>query len=138
VRILATDLDTSMIAKACAGRYPASSLEDLPKAIRARHFIREKDGEEIRFSVADGLRRMITFKQLNLLGPWPMRGPFDVIFCRNVMIYFDAPTKSELVRRFASLLAPGGTLYVGHSELLTDHQGPFRLERQTIYRRTAE
>jgi chemotaxis protein methyltransferase CheR len=137
VRILATDLDSSMVDRARTGRYPAEALADLPKATRTRHFAPERGGNRQRFVVADGLRRLIAFKELNLLDPWPMNGPFDAIFCRNVMIYFDAATKAELVRRFADLLKAGGSLYVGHSESLLDHRHSFQLIRQTIYRRVA-
>lgn len=83
----------------------------------------------------DNLRNLIAFKPLNLLQPWPVKGPFDVIFCRNVMIYFDNPTKTELVRRFASMLRPGGWLMVGHSETLLDQQPLFSLCGRTIYRK---
>jgi chemotaxis protein methyltransferase CheR len=133
-RILATDLDTSMVAKASAATYPASSLADVAPGIRAKYLERGRRGEE-EFVVVERLRRLITFKQLNLLGPWPMKGAFDAIFCRNVMIYFDAPTKAELVRRFAGLLKPHGWLYVGHSESLLDDQTCFKLTGRTIYRK---
>jgi chemotaxis protein methyltransferase CheR len=133
-RILATDLDSSSLAKAQAGIYPASAVGELPKSARLRHFTVAR-GEG--WAVAPPLRQLITFKQLNLIGPWPMRGRFDAIFCRNVMIYFDAATKSELMRRFADLLAPDGWLYVGHSESLLDHQACFRLCGRTIYQRAA-
>lgn len=83
------------------------------------------------------LRELITFGQLNLIERWPMRGPFDVIFCRNVMIYFDTPTKATLISRFIDILAPGGFLYIGHSEsLLGSHPG-LKLIGRTIYRRDA-
>jgi len=134
-RVLATDLDTSMVAKASAATYPASSLADVAPGIRAKYLERGKRGAESDFVVVERLRRLITFKQLNLLGPWPMKGPFDAIFCRNVMIYFDAPTKTELVRRFANLLKPQGWLYVGHSESLLDDQTCFKLTGRTIYRK---
>lgn len=88
-------------------------------------------------TVVSGVRRLIAFKQLNLLGAWPMSGKFDAIFCRNVMIYFDAATKAKLVSRFAGLLKPRGWLYVGHSESLLDNQSSFELKGRTIYRMVA-
>jgi chemotaxis protein methyltransferase CheR len=78
---------------------------------------------------------MIAFRQLNLLGPWPLKGLFDVIFCRNVMIYFDAPTKQTLVERFTKQLKPGGWLYIGHSESLYGSHPGIKLMGRTIYRR---
>ncbi len=77
----------------------------------------------------------MTFKQLNLLTDWPMKGPFDAIFCRNVMIYFDNPTKARLVSRFQELLAPGGWLYIGHSETLLDTGRSLRLKGPTTYQK---
>ena len=76
---------------------------------------------------------MVHFARLNLMGPWPMRGPFDAIFCRNVMIYFDRPTRERLIGRFFDLLAPGGTFFVGHSESLTGIRQQFRYVRPTVY-----
>jgi chemotaxis protein methyltransferase CheR len=86
-------------------------------------------------SVVSAAHELISFRQLNLLGPWPMSGKFDVIFCRNVMIYFDAKTKATLIDRFHGQLADGGWLYVGHSESLLDHQTRFKLRGRTIYQK---
>lgn len=134
-RILATDLDTNMVARASAGQYTASSLDEMPVSLRNRYFATtSEDGRNV---ASDALRRLIAFKQLNLLRTWPMKGPFDVIFCRNVMIYFDSETKSGLVRRFAEMLKPNGFLYIGHSETLLDKQTDFSLCGRTIYRKSA-
>ena len=133
-RILATDLDTNVLAHASAGVYPEEGFIQVPRAFVARHFARAP-GAVSSLGATRDLRALITFKQLNLLGQWPMRGPFDAIFCRNVMIYFDQPTKSRLVARFAELLRPGGWLYIGHSESLLDRQTIFELKGRTIYRK---
>ena len=137
VRVLATDLDTNMVATAQAGIYPAASLEEVSKQVRTsffEHVARGRDAAS--FRVMDPIRRIITFKQLNLMHDWPMKGPFDVIFCRNVMIYFDGPTKNALVQRFVNLLKPGGYLYIGHSETLLASELNLRPAGPTIYRKT--
>jgi chemotaxis protein methyltransferase CheR len=130
-KILATDLDTNMLSKASKGLYGADALQEVPRPIQERYFQGHPDGSVVK----DSLRKLIAFKPLNLLHPWPMKGPFDAIFCRNVMIYFDNPTKTELVQRFARLLRPGGILYVGHAETLLDLQSLYKLEGRTTYRR---
>ncbi|CTQ52055.1 Chemotaxis protein methyltransferase [Roseibium album] len=130
-KILATDLDTSMIARGKAGRYKVDDLENVPVSHRKRHFSRSPSGDNV--IVSEALQNLITFKQLNLLKPWPLKGPFDAIFCRNVMIYFDEPTKSQLLHRFAQMLKPGGWLYIGHSESILDADGEFKLIGQTTY-----
>jgi len=79
------------------------------------------------------LSRFVSFGVLNLLAEWPVRGPFDIVFCRNVMIYFDQPTRERLIGRFAQVLADGGHLCLGHSESIHDPNGPFRLVGRTIY-----
>lgn len=134
VRLLASDIASHALAKARAATYRTEDLKAVPEPLR-RAWTRSK-GEE---SVIDPVVQQIArFRTLNLLGDWPMQGQFDVIFCRNVMIYFDTPTKERLVARFAERLAPGGWLYIGHSERVTgpalDHlttTGP------TIYRKRA-
>jgi chemotaxis protein methyltransferase CheR len=137
-KILATDLDTNMVSTAQDGIYPAASLDDMPKGRRVRFFERTSRGREsASISVAQPVRRLITFKQLNLIGEWPMKGPFDAIFCRNVMIYFDGPTKANLVKRFVNLLKPGGFLYIGHSETLLEKQSGLHITGPTIYRKSA-
>lgn len=134
LRVLATDLSPDVLTTARAGRYPADVLSSIPPDLRAT-WIRQQDGA---CEVDAACRNLVTFKQLNLLGDWPMRGMFDLIFCRNVMIYFDDPTKARLQERLADQLAPGGFLYIGHSErLLGPAERMLRPVGQTIYRKVA-
>lgn len=133
-RILATDLDTQMVARAKAGHYPREAVAELPAARREGFFGPVADQPGMVGANAD-LRHLIAFKPLNLLEAWPVKGPFDAIFCRNVMIYFDKPTKHQLVERLAALIRPGGHLFVGHSETLLEHQKTLKLVGRTIYRR---
>jgi chemotaxis protein methyltransferase CheR len=134
-RILATDLSTRVLAHAREGVYPRDRLKDLPPMTLARAFLCERHGKEDAYRVTDGVRRLVSFSRLNLMAPWPMRGPFDVVFCRNVMIYFDKPTQERLVRRFWDLLSPGGHLFIGHSESLAGVKHPYRYVRPTIYQK---
>lgn len=113
VRILATDIDPNVIATAREAVYADDLIEGVPPALRNRWLDRRPDGA---WAVKATARGLVTPKVLNLMEPWPMKGPFDVIFCRNVVIYFDEPTQERMWSRFAPLLAPGGRLYVGHSE----------------------
>jgi len=133
-KILATDIDTSVIAKAAAGIYPEGELTGLSPE-RAQLFERRGDG---RIRIPPSVATSITFRPLNLMAPWPMKGPFDAIFCRNVAIYFDKPTQAEVFGRLGGILAPSGFLYIGHSENLGAGIGGFRLVGKTIYQaRTA-
>jgi len=134
-RILATDLSTNVLHEAMEACYPAKRLESMLPQLRNKYFVPEQSGGERNYRVSDRIRRLVTFAHLNLMGNWPMRGPFNIIFCRNVMIYFDKPTREKLVRRFFDLLAAGGTLLIGHSESLTGIQHKFRYVRPTIYRK---
>jgi chemotaxis protein methyltransferase CheR len=133
-RILATDIDTNMVATGRAGRYEASRAETVPESYRKRFLLRLDSGT---VEVADILRDLVAFRQLNLLGAWPMRGRFNVIFCRNVVIYFDKPTQRMLFDRFANILIPGGWLIVGHSETLFRLSDRFEALGRTIYRKIA-
>jgi len=129
-RILATDIDTAVIHKAARGVYPASEVAGLTPE-RARPFERRPDGT---VRIPAPVRERIAFKPFNLMEPvWPMRGPFDAIFCRNVAIYFDKPTQAAVFGRLGALLAPGGFLYIGHSENLGSGGEGFRLVGKTIY-----
>jgi len=137
VRILATDISVQMLAKARQGRYPACEMDGLPPAIRRRYFrpvAGQEDAQQI-FSVRPEIRAMIHYAQLNLMHPWPMQGPFDVIFCRNVMIYFKRETQQQLIDRFWDYLVPGGYLFVGHSEGLSGISHQFRYICPATYRK---
>jgi chemotaxis protein methyltransferase CheR len=127
-KILATDIDTTVIAKAAQGVYPETERSGLTPE-RARLF--EQAGDTIRIPRA--ARELVSFKPLNLISAWPMKGPFDAIFCRNVAIYFDKPTQAELFGRLQTMLAPEAFLYIGHSENLGPAGAGFRLVGKTIY-----
>jgi chemotaxis protein methyltransferase CheR len=86
--------------------------------------------------IGEDVRSLVTFKELNLIGNWPVRGPFDAIFCRNVMIYFDDPTQERICARFAPLLSPRGRLYIGHSERVSANVPSLVSDGLTVYRRT--
>ncbi|MGF1660829.1 MAG: protein-glutamate O-methyltransferase [Rubrimonas sp.] len=113
VKILATDINTHVLRMGRAGLYPAQALEPAPKVLIEKYFSRAEDGV---MQAGEELRSMVFFRPLNLMGDWPMRGQFDVIFCRNVAIYFDESTQATIWRRLAEKLVPGGRLYIGHSE----------------------
>jgi len=134
VLVLASDLATHVLEKARGGAYPAKDMTAIPAGLLAPWTSVSGDTAKI----GEEARGLVRFNQLNLLGEWPMTRPFDVIFCRNVMIYFDQPTKEQLVSRLTAQLKPGGHLYIGHSERAT---GPAEAELEqvgpTIYRRRA-
>lgn len=131
-RILATDIDTNMLQTGMNGEYSAEQYENIPTFYREDTTLLKKE-ERIRMS--DDLKRLIAFKPLNLLEWWPMQGPFDAVFCRNVVIYFDKPTQAKLFNRIADLMKPKGWLYIGHSENLFKVCDRFELVGRTIYRR---
>ncbi|MHB0948216.1 MAG: CheR family methyltransferase [Gemmatimonadaceae bacterium] len=130
-RILATDISTRVLVKARGGVYPATALDEIPDAFR-RH-LRRRSATEV--EVVEATRALVRFAHLNLMQEWPMRRPFDAIFCRNVMIYFDRPTQERLVQRFESLLRPGGYLFVGHSESLNALDHGLTYVQPAVYRR---
>lgn len=134
VRVLATDIDTEVIARGARGEYPVASLDEIPKTYH-KYFetVAAAKGNNIR--VERGTRSLIAFRRLNLMETWPFAGSFDAIFCRNVMIYFDGPTKAKLIERFTERVKPGGFLYIGHSESLNGTHPGLSLVGRTIYRR---
>lgn len=132
-KVLATDLDTNVLATAQEGVYETNQIDGVSKDQLKQFFF--KDASSHRFKIKPLLTPYIHFKQLNLLTPWPMKGPFDVIFCRNVIIYFDNPTKLKLFERYASMLAPGGYLILGHSETMGRDVKNFKPLGQNIYQK---
>lgn len=137
-RILATDIDTDVLAKAARGEYSPDSTEQIPKVYLPYFAETDGDGRAKSIAVAREVRSLIAFRRLNLMmEAWPFKGPFDAIFCRNVMIYFDNPTKADLVERFTQYIKPGGWLYIGHSESLIGSHPGLQLVGRTIYRRDA-
>jgi chemotaxis protein methyltransferase CheR len=128
-KILATDIDSNVVEKAATGIYPESELNGLSPD-RIALFAKGAPGT---IAIPAPVRELMTFKILNLMAPWPFRGPFDAVFCRNVAIYFDKPTQGQLFDRLGQVLAPDGFLYIGHSENLTAVSGGFRLVGKTVY-----
>ncbi|MBC8035683.1 MAG: protein-glutamate O-methyltransferase CheR [Rhizobiales bacterium] len=135
-KILATDIDTDVIEFGRRGIYSAAEVQSIPTALRSK-FVEALPGETGSGRMSAALRSLITFNQLNLHGPWPMKGKFDAIFCRNVIIYFDTPDQCRLFDRFADLLCDGGYVYIGHSESLYKVTERFRPIGQSIYQRIA-
>lgn len=112
IRILATDVDPQILQRAERGVYSVDELKAIPEP--SRRYVEKSDTANFRITAK--ARELVTFGNLNLIEAWPIKGPFDIIFCRNVAIYFDKPTQSRLWARFADILAPGGHLCIGHSE----------------------
>lgn len=134
VSIVATDVDTNVLAKAEAGVYPVERVEKLAAGVVKRFFLKGTGAQSGFVRVRPELRAMITFRPLNLLSnSWPIRGPLDAIFCRNVMIYFDKETQLKILQRFAPLLQPDGLLFAGHSENFHNAAHLFQLRGKTVY-----
>lgn len=133
VRILATDLSNFAVAAARAGIYERRMLEGVAPDVVSRHFESRRGPAGETLAVRPHLRRMVSVARLNLMETWPMHGPMDVIFCRNVMIYFDAPTRENLVRRFHEMLRPGGVFALGSAETLSGIGVPFRSVQPSLY-----
>lgn len=131
-RILATDLDTEVLATAAAGLYRNERLAEIPTDLVRRWC---KLTEDNRIQMAPELKSLIEFKTLNLIQPWPLKGSMDVIFCRNVVIYFDKPTQQKVFEQFYQVLNPGGYLCLGHSESLGAMQSQFEVLGHTLFRK---
>ena len=135
-QILATDIDSNVLAKASSGVYPVERVSGIPKARLRKWFFRGKGENAGKVRLKPELKQLIQFGQLNLMDDWKMSEPQDVIFCRNVIIYFDKETKQRLVDRYADNLKVGGYLFIGHSESLYKVTDRFELIGNTIYRKT--
>lgn len=135
VKILATDLDSSVLDRARQGIYRKEQLEKVTPLILKRWFMQGSDSNLGQVKVRSELKTRIYFRQLNLMDRWPMHGPFHVIFCRNVVIYFDKQTQMKLFQRFADMLVPDGYMFIGHSENLFGVSDRYKSLGQTIYRK---
>lgn len=132
-RILATDISQQILNTARNPSYQEESLERIPPSWKKKYFVKEQDGS---YSVAQPIKQNVIFKTFNLMDPIRFRRPFDLIFCRNVMIYFNQPTKDALVRRFYDATVPGGYLFIGHSEGLNKADCPYQYIMPAIYQRS--
>lgn len=134
VKILATDISTQILRKAEEGIYSARDLEAIPQDWVRKYFTTtNKEGQ---FQVSDSIRSMVTFRRINLSdAPYPMQGPFDTVFCRNVMIYFDNHVRSQIVAEAHRLLRSGGFFLIGHSENLSGLENRFRILQPTVYQK---
>ena len=135
VRILGTDISKSMLAIAQRGIYPKDQLRSVEETVIRKHFSKYTENPLITYKIKDSVKGLVSLAWLNLLEDWPMKGPFDVIFCRNVMIYFDRLTQQKLVQRFWQLLEQGGYLFVGHSEGLSAISHKFQYVQPAVYRK---
>ena len=135
-KLLCTDLDSNVLETAKTGVYSLDRVEAIPQKQLRRWFMKSGSRDDDRVKVSQALQDLITFNQLNLMDDWPMRGRFDVIFCRNVVIYFDKPTQRVLMDRYAEILEDDGYLMLGHSESLFNVSDRFTLVGQTIHRKS--
>jgi chemotaxis protein methyltransferase CheR len=135
IKILATDISDRMMELARRGLYEEETLKYMSSQLRHKYFQNIETGSGRKYRVVPRLQSLVNFAKLNLMEEWPMRGPFDAIFCRNVMIYFDKPTQENLVRRFWSMLREGGYLLVGHSESLTFLTHDYRYLKPAVYQK---
>lgn len=134
-KVLCTDLDSNVLNTCKAGVYSQQRVEKIPQGQLRKWFRKSRSGGEDVVKVSPELQKLLTFKQLNLMHDWPMRGRFDLIFCRNVIIYFDKPTQRVLIERYADILEDNGYLILGHSESLFNVSDRFDLIGNTIYRK---
>lgn len=135
VKILASDIDTNVLAQAQRGVYAADARGLSPDRLK-RHFMRGTGANQGSIRIRPELQKMIEFRSFNLMTPsWSLGEPFDIVFCRNVMIYFDAPTQRKVLERIHAVMRPNGTLFVGHSENFTDSRDLFQLRGKTVYLR---
>ncbi len=135
-RLLATDISTRVLNAAREGVYAESKIEGIPDALLHRYFVRETGGGEVRYRAGDDIARLVAFSRLNLSQPpFPMRGPLEAIFCRNVMFYFDDPVRNGVIDECHRLLAPSALLFVGKSESLPSGRTDFARAGSSVFRK---
>lgn len=131
-KILATDIDTNVLNKAMTGIYAKESVENLPNTFVRKYFKKISDSE---YQVKKELKDEVIYRQFNLMNPIPFKKPLQVVFIRNVMIYFDEPTKEALIKRIYDAMEPGGYLFIGSTESMNQIHGQFKYVRPSIYRK---
>ena len=134
-KIMASDIDTTVLSKASSGVYDIERVQGLPGNIKKRWFFRGKGSNSGKVKISPELHKMMEFKQVNLMQDWPMKERFHLLFCRNVVIYFDRPTKIKLFERFANQIVEGGFMILGHSESLQGLTDRFETIGKTVYRK---
>lgn len=137
VKILATDIDSQVLATGQRGIYRADRVDGIPRHLAKEWVYKGKGSNKGHVRMSPDLQEFISFKQLNLLGDWPVKGPMDVVFCRNVVIYFDVETQRVLFKKFSNVLPEHGHMYIGHSETLLKISEDFDLLGKTIYQKAA-
>ncbi len=130
--VLATDISRQVLDHAIEGVYEAESIKALPEIWLKNYFI---SNDEKQIEIKESIRKNVIFRRFNLMNPFPFKKPFHVIFCRNVMIYFDKETKQKLIKKFYDALEPGGYLFVGHSESVDLSKVKFKYVEPAIYRK---
>lgn len=133
IKILASDISTRVLAKAREGIYDQQRAQAIPEPLRCKYMAVNRFEGRVFYNATPPLKQLIAFRQVNLMESWPFTGPFDFIFCRNVMIYFDKSTQQTLVNRFHDCLPAGGTLFTGHSESLTGIAHRFEYVQPAVY-----
>ena len=137
-KILATDISTEMLKIARSAEYDNSLIEGVPEDLIRKYFIKFKCDNKTIYKIKDNIRSLVKYANHNLMSEWPMKGPFDLIFCRNVMIYFDKDIRQNLIKKFYDILKPSGYLFVGHSESLTTAHHNFRYIQPAVYQKLTD
>ena len=133
-KILATDIAGSVLKVAMSGIYSEEKVKTIPENLRSQYFNRRQYNDTFYYQAKPVLRNLLIFRQLNLVAvPYPLKNPLDIIFCRNVMIYFDRPMRIKLINEFQRLIRPGGYLFVGHSESITAFSDSFKCIQPSVY-----
>jgi chemotaxis protein methyltransferase CheR len=135
IKLLATDIDTNMLNKGREGIYRKEDVEPVPAEFRKHYLTRYGGAGAEEVQVVEKLRHLVSFKTMNFIEPWPVKGLFDAVFCRNVVIYFNKETQAGVFEKFANVMKPESWLYIGHSENLHGITTRFELQGKTVYRR---
>lgn len=138
IKILATDISNEMLKIAHAAEYDYSLLEGVPSDFINKYFLTFKRADKTIYKVKDNIRSLVKYANHNLMSDWPMKGPFDLIFCRNVMIYFDKNIRQYLINKFYDILKPSGYFFVGHSESLTTAHHNFKYIQPAVYQKITD